>query len=41
MEIELRDINDKVVFPEEIKVIKEVTNEPEYKNSYLAKHKPE
>ncbi|MBQ8054112.1 MAG: AAA family ATPase [Lachnospiraceae bacterium] len=41
MEIELRDINDKVTFPEEIKIIKEVTKLPEYKNSYLAKHKPE
>ena len=41
MEIELRDINDKVTFPEEIRIIKEVTKLPEYKNSYLAKHKPE
>ena len=41
LEIELRDINDAVSFPEEIRIIKEVTDAPEYKNSYLAKHKPE
>ena len=41
VEIELRDINDTVSFPEKIKIIKEVTDAPEYKNSYLAKHKPE
>ena len=41
LEIELRDINDAVSFPEEIRIIKEVTDAPEYKNSYLAKHRPE
>ena len=40
LEIELRDISETVNFPEEIKIIKEVTDAPEYKNSYLAKHKP-
>ena len=36
-EIELRDENAKIIFPEEIKVIKEVTEDEQYKNSELAK----
>ena len=36
-EIELCDENTNVVFPKQIKVIKEVTNDDEYKNSSLAK----
>lgn len=36
-EIELSDENARIVFPEEIKVIKEVTDNEEYKNSSLAK----
>ena len=35
------DISDEVFFPEQIKVIKEVTDDPEYKNAALAKHRPE
>lgn len=37
MEIELSDENAKIVFPEEIKIIKEVTTDDSYKNSSLAK----
>ncbi len=37
MEIELSDENDGIVFPPEIKVIKEVTDDEEYKNASLAK----
>ena len=40
MEIELRDMNEEVRFPDEIKVIKEVTNDPEYKNSSIARRRP-
>ena len=36
-EIELRDENAKIIFPEEIKVIKEVTEDKQYKNAELAK----
>lgn len=36
-EIELSDENAKIVFPNEIKVIKEVTDDESYKNSSLAK----
>ena len=36
MEIELADENEKVDFPEFIKVIKEVTDDDSYKNSSLA-----
>ena len=36
-EIELSDENAAVVFPKEIKVIKEVTNDDAYKNASLAK----
>ena len=36
-EIELRDENDPVFFPQEIKVIKEVTHDKAYKNASLAK----
>ena len=36
-EIELSDENEEIVFPEQIKVIKEVTDDEEYKNSSLAK----
>ena len=35
------DVSDEVFFPEQIKVIKEVTDDPEYKNASLAKHRPE
>lgn len=37
VEIELRSEDVPIVFPEKIKVIKEVTGEEEYKNSSLAK----
>lgn len=37
MEIELCDENQEIVFPEEIKIIREVTDDDEYKNSTLAK----
>ena len=40
-EIEMYDVSDEVFFPEQIKVIKEVTDDPEYKNAALAKHRPE
>lgn len=36
-EIELSDENTSIVFPEQIKVIKEVTDDDEYKNASLAK----
>ncbi len=36
MEIELRDENEAVSFPPNIKVIKEVTDDPSYKNAALA-----
>ena len=36
LEIELQDENDEIRFPDEFKIICEVTGDPEYKNSYLA-----
>ena len=36
-EIELSDESTKIIFPEQIKVIKEVTDDEEYKNASLAK----
>lgn len=39
VEVELRDEAELIVFPEEIRVIGEVTNEPAYKNAALAKRK--
>ena len=36
MEIELLSENDEVIFPEQVKVIREVTDDPSYKNSALA-----
>lgn len=36
IEIELSNEDDNIVFPEEIKVIKEVTDDPDYKNAALA-----
>ena len=36
MEIELREENQNIEFPKNIKIIKEVTNDPEYYNSKLA-----
>jgi CYTH domain-containing protein len=39
-EIELHDVSEKVRFPKEIKVIREVTDDPEYKNASLARHRP-
>lgn len=41
LEVELSDENDDVVIPDFIKVIKEVTNDPSYKNSRLCKNIPE
>ena len=41
MEIELRDENDIVRFPEFIEVIREVTDDPKYYNRELAKAMPE
>ena len=38
MEIELRDENQKIILPTSITVIKEVTDDDEYKNSSLAKN---
>jgi CYTH domain-containing protein len=37
VEIELCDENAPIVFPNEIKVIKEVTHDERYKNASLAK----
>ena len=37
LEIELRDEKEKVRLPQEIRVLKEVTNDPEYKNAALAR----
>lgn len=39
VEIELNDENQQIIFPEYLKVIKEVTNDLEYRNSSLAKKK--
>ncbi|MBQ9116350.1 MAG: AAA family ATPase [Clostridia bacterium] len=39
MEIELSDESEEIVFPDSIKVIKEVTEDPSYKNSALAARK--
>ena len=39
LEIELSDENAGIVFPEEIKIIKEVTDDDNYKNASLAKFK--
>ena len=36
VEIELSDENQEVIFPPQLKVIREVTDEAEYRNSYLA-----
>ncbi|MBR3787221.1 MAG: AAA family ATPase [Firmicutes bacterium] len=36
LEIELADENEEIVFPEQVKVIKEVTDDESYKNSFLA-----
>ena len=38
-EIELSDENAEITFPDYIKVIKEVTDDPEFKNASLAKIK--
>lgn len=37
LEIELRDEDEEIRFPEQVRVIREVTGEPEYKNAALAK----
>ena len=37
LEIELRNENQEVIMPENLTIIKEVTDDPEYSNSYLAK----
>ena len=37
VEIELTDENEEILFPEQIKVIREVTEDETYKNSFLAK----
>ena len=37
VEIELNDENQTVVFPEQLRVIKEVTDDSSYKNASLAK----
>ena len=37
LEIELSDENANIVFPEQIRVIKEVTDDDAYKNASLAK----
>ena len=38
VEIELSDENQEIRFPDEIHIIKEVTDDPDYKNAALAKH---
>ena len=40
MEIELRNPDEEIVFPEKIRVKREVTDDPSYKNAALAKIKP-
>ena len=40
-EIDLYDQYEGVKFPDKIKVIKEVTDDPEYKNTSLAHHRPD
>lgn len=37
VELEVSDANTQIVFPEQLKVIREVTDDPEYKNVNLAK----
>ena len=37
LEIELSDESDQICFPDMIRVIKEVTDDPTYKNAALAK----
>ena len=37
VELELSDEHQPIVFPKELKVIKEVTDDPAYKNAALAK----
>ncbi|MDD6603725.1 MAG: AAA family ATPase [Eubacteriales bacterium] len=39
LEVELLDINENILLPPEIKVIKDVTNDKRYKNNYLASMK--
>ena len=39
LEIELNDENDTFEIPKKIKVIKEVTNDPQYKNSSIANNR--
>ena len=39
VEIELNDENEKIEFPKQLKLIKEVTNDKNYRNSELAKYK--
>ena len=39
VEIELNDENEKIEFPKQLKLIKEVTNNKNYRNSELAKYK--
>lgn len=39
--IELDKENEEIRFMDEVKVIREVTGDPQYKNSYLASHYPE
>ena len=41
LEIELNDENEDIVLPADIKVIKEVTDDPAYSNFEMAKHMPE
>ena len=41
LEIELNDENEDIVLPADIKVIKEVTDDPVYSNFEMAKHMPE
>ena len=40
-EIELHHEDDPIEFPEEIKVIREVTGDKKYKNASLARKRPE
>ena len=41
MEIELTDPNEEIHFPEEIRILREVTDDPAFRNAALAKQMPE
>ena len=41
MEVEMRSEDEDIAFPESIRIIREVTDDPRYKNSSLALHVPQ